>query len=109
MKATPGIKSLAAILALGFLPQPGYSQGSQSSSLSPPVVRQLVPGERVAGVVRATSSRVVTVQHVERVNLAGLGGTLYSTGLQICRRPLQAQPDDACPGDAHVAADGDSL
>jgi hypothetical protein len=81
MKATEWISSLAAFLVLGFLPQPGYSQGSQSGSPSPPVVRQLVPGERVAGVARAPSSRVISVQHVERVNLTGLGGKLFSTGL----------------------------
>jgi hypothetical protein len=81
MKATAGISSLAALLALGVLPQPAHSQGSRSSAPSPPVVRKLVPGERVAGVSQAPSRRVISVQHVERVNLAGLGGTVFSTGL----------------------------
>jgi hypothetical protein len=35
----------------------------------------------VAGVAQAPAIRVISVQHVERVNLAGLGGTLFSTGL----------------------------
>jgi len=81
MKATGKTWSLVALLALSALPQQALSQVRPSKPPATPAAIQLVPGQGMVAVARAPSRGLVSVQHVERVNLVGLGGRIYSTGL----------------------------
>ena len=76
------IGTLAAVLALSVLPQQVLSQVRPSKSRATPAATRLVPSQGVVAVAPARSKELVSVQHVERVNLVGLGGRIYSTGLE---------------------------
>jgi hypothetical protein len=82
MKATAKMWSLAALVTLSALPQQAASQVRPSTPPSTPAIKQLVPGQGVTRVAPAPSTQVVSVQRQEQVSLAGLGGKVYSTGLE---------------------------
>ena len=74
--------ALAALLALSALPRQALAQVKPSRPPAAPAATRLVPGQGVVAVAPTRSKGLVSVQHVERVNLVGLGGRIYSTGLE---------------------------
>ena len=74
--------SLAALLALSALPQQALSQVKPPKPPVTPAATRLVPGQGMVTVAPTRSKGLVSVQHVERFSLLGLGGRVYSTGLE---------------------------